>query len=541
MTALPFDPIVSWIGGRLLEGSVEAVILVSLVWFACRRANLSATMQATLWWLVALKLVIVLLPLPAITLPLLPAPTPVQVPAADVVADRTPAQVSATSTQAGAREAHGVGRDPQRGPGWTSIAVIVWLFAVIVHALRLFGQHLQVRRVIRRSVPSGDEVGPLASAVGLRRIPAVHSSSDIDAPQVVGVVRPMILLPSAPMAESDRMMALSHELMHVRRGDLALGWIPAIAERLFFFHPLVRLAGREYHTAREAACDAAVVQALGIAAGDYGRLLVRFGVSSGQPAFVAGGASRSMSSLKRRLAMLQQSSSSGSRRIGWALGAVMLLAMIPIQLVAQAPSNRSVRLQADVKAVTVVSTAATPEDVTNVEPRVILVPAPAAVLESTLEPVETLVAQEPKQSTEEILQQQLLEAQKALRAAQAEDAARTNREKRRQAEIEAILKSIEEQGSRGQAAREVDQRARDIAQALSEVAERTRNAGFEQRAREEYEKMLNAERQKQDAVNQQEVTAAQLDNLRRSIDELNVQLQEMRKMEQRLRGQLNGK
>ena len=42
-------------------------------------------------------------------------------------------------------------------------------------------------------------------------------------------------------------------------------------------------------------------------------------------------------------------------------------------------------------------------------------------------------------------------------------------------------------------------------------------------------------------MNQREIMAAQLENLRRSIDELNVQLQEMRKMEQRLRGQLNGK
>ena len=74
-------------------------------------------------------------------------------------------------------------------------------------------------------------------------------------------------------------MALAHELMHVRRRDVLLGCIPALAERLYFFHPLARLAAREYVIAREAACDAAVVRALDVPADDYGRLLLRLGVT----------------------------------------------------------------------------------------------------------------------------------------------------------------------------------------------------------------------------------------------------------------------
>lgn len=237
--------------------------------------------------------------------------------------------------------------------------------------------------------------------------------------------------------------------------------------------------------------------------------------------------------------MLQQSSSSGSRRIGWALSALMLLAMVPIQLVAQAPSNRDVRRH-DLKSVTAASTVATPKQITpKVDAKVILVPTPTTVLEATLESAGTLVLQEPKELTEEFLRQQLLETQKALRAMQEENAARTDREKLRQAEIEAILKSMEEQGSRSRAAREIDQRAGEVEKVLRET--------FEQRTRGDYEKalaedgkILNAQRQQQPSVNQQEM-ATQLDNLRRSIDELNVQLEEMRKMERRLREQLNRK
>jgi bla regulator protein blaR1 len=513
MTAPPFDAIVSWIGGRLLAGSVEAVILVSLVWFACRRGHLSAAMQATLWWLAALKVVIVLLPLPAVTLPLLPAPMPVQVVAADAVTDR-PTGVSRDRQRGPGWEE----TDPQRRPGWNVLAVTVWLLVVIAHVLRLFGQHLHLRRVVRRSVPSGDDVGPLASAVGLRRIPAVHNSSDIDAPQVMGIVRPVILMPSAPLTDADRIMALSHELMHVRRGDLALGWVPAIAERLFFFHPLVRLAGREYHTAREAACDAAVLRALDVTTGDYARLLVRFGVASGQPAFVAGGASRSLSSLRRRLAMLQQSSSSGSRRMGWALSAVMLLAMIPIQLVAQAPSNRGVqssnrgaRLQAD-----------------PAPPTLALKPLPAPVLESTLEAAATLVAQEPTELTERFLRERLAEVTQAARESQGNE-----QEKIR--ELERRLSLADGATEMANAVRE--NRRRMEIEAMLQVIEAHQGADWQQRTRGEFEKALEEARQKEIAVNQQ-FTEQQLDGLRRTIEQLADQLEEMRKMERQLREQL---
>ena len=74
-------------------------------------------------------------------------------------------------------------------------------------------------------------------------------------------------------------MALAHELAHLRRGDLWLGWVPALAEALLFFHPLVRRAAREYALAREEACDAEALRLTGAEPGDYGQLLLAFGVA----------------------------------------------------------------------------------------------------------------------------------------------------------------------------------------------------------------------------------------------------------------------
>ena len=62
----------------------------------------------------------------------------------------------------------------------------------------------------------------------------------------------------AAMSADDLDMALTHELIHLQRRDLWWGLLPAVSQHLFFFHPLVHVAAREYALAREEACDGAV-------------------------------------------------------------------------------------------------------------------------------------------------------------------------------------------------------------------------------------------------------------------------------------------
>jgi hypothetical protein len=166
-------------------------------------------------------------------------------------------------------------------------------------------------------------------------------SNEIDTPQVCGLFEPVVLVPARAMAAltvEERTMTPCHELMHIRRRDLVLGWVPACAERLFFFHPLVRLAAREYVDARESACDAAAVRALGVSAGDYGHMLVRLGIGRAGSVFAAGGSPFSASSLKRRLRMLERQDAPVSRR--WWLALVLIAAVvIPMQLVARTPER----------------------------------------------------------------------------------------------------------------------------------------------------------------------------------------------------------
>jgi beta-lactamase regulating signal transducer with metallopeptidase domain len=338
------DTLTLWLGERLLIGSIQGAMVIALVWLACRLApRIPAAAQAALWWLAALKLLLVFVPAPAVPVAILPADfarsTAIGLPAPSGTTD----VVSAPSASAPASAAADGGASVSILGAWLPAAVVLWAVLVLVQAVRLISAHRVLRGIVCRAVVwTSEETAHLATRLGLPRIPRVLISEEIDTPQVCGLWTPVVLLPADALntfTADERSMTLCHELMHIRRRDLAFGWIPACAERLFFFHPLARVAAREYVAARESACDAGAVRALGVSAADYGRLLVRLGIGNARPALSAGGSPFSASSLKRRLHMLERDGNSNvSRRWGWAI-ALAAAALIPIQLVARTPAQ----------------------------------------------------------------------------------------------------------------------------------------------------------------------------------------------------------
>ena len=228
-----------WIVERLAAGSIQAIVLAVLAWLACRRrVRLSPAMQAALWWAVLLKVVLVFAPLPSVPVPILPAETATS----SVTAVPSPIGVMPPLRSVGALAV----RDD--GSRWILLAAGLWLLGVCWHAAQMLRSFRTTRAMVRGSVVASDAdelLGSLAAAIGLSTTPQVRIAEEASAPLVVGVWRPTVLMPAmASLSHDDRRMALGHEFMHVKRRDLVLAWIPAVAERLFFFHPLVRLAAR---------------------------------------------------------------------------------------------------------------------------------------------------------------------------------------------------------------------------------------------------------------------------------------------------------
>ncbi|MFP2910850.1 M56 family metallopeptidase [Pyxidicoccus sp. 3LFB2] len=187
------------------------------------------------------------------------------------------------------------------------------------------------------------EVHALSSTAKLWRVPKLLVSESVVSPLATGLVDPVVVLPAKAVrrlpVEALR-MALAHELAHLRRGDLWLGWVPALAEALLFFHPLARRAAREYALAREEACDAEALRLTGAEPADYGELLLAFGVARGAGTAAAHGASAHVHALHRRLSMLEhvEAVPTRSRRLlKVALSALGLAALVPFQVVRRSP------------------------------------------------------------------------------------------------------------------------------------------------------------------------------------------------------------
>jgi bla regulator protein blaR1 len=331
----------------LLRTSVQGGLVICIVWVVCRLVpRMPPGLRAGLWWLACLKLLVGFAWIEPVTLPLLPPPAPVSAmrdaPLTLLQEKENPATPSAAGAAAAPLDSPA--RLPSWPTGWLVVVIVgLWLSGVLARVARLARHRRQCRSLIARSAPVSDDVAAiferLCAQVRPPRQPVLRLSSDVQVPQVLGARRPVILLPSdlrIRMSDEELAMVLCHELMHIARRDLWLGWIPGLAHDLLFFHPLAALAAREYCLAREAACDAAVIHRFHAELQAYGRLLVMVGVESRVAPLAATCSSASAQQLKRRLLMLQHLPKHSGRAWWWCVPVALLVGVLaPFQLIAQ--------------------------------------------------------------------------------------------------------------------------------------------------------------------------------------------------------------
>ena len=370
---------------RLLAVGLQSLLLAALVWALCRYLpRLDARTRAWLWWLVATQMVVGLVWHAPVALPLLPAePVAAPVAVAMMTADTT---MAATSTLT----AMPVPSTPSMRIDAGVLLLAAWLAGVAVMLVNTLRHAWRLRGQIERASPCRDRrvravYHALAQRLGITHVPALLVSDDIDSPMLARPWRPVLMLPATSvttMDDDDLHMALHHELAHLQRRDLWWAWMPALAQHLFFFHPVAHLAAREYAFAREVACDAVVLQDEHHAAHDYGRLLVKLGVSTA-PSPALAGASPTFRILKRRLLMLQHTASPlRNGALALTIGLV-LLGAVPYQVTASAPVAPAAPTAATPTLATAplapMAASATPQARPAVAPRAVVAASPHAM------------------------------------------------------------------------------------------------------------------------------------------------------------------
>jgi beta-lactamase regulating signal transducer with metallopeptidase domain len=214
----------------------ESLALIAVIWIVDRllQRRLWPEVRHGLWLLALLKL---LLP-PGIV----PTPGILSAAAVDVS--------SAVSIDAAA-------------PATTSLFWL-WLAGVLVIAAGWY------RRSVSAAARLHDVAGPASTAAATRRVAdearalqvrrpiAVRVDPEAALPYVTGLLRPRVVLPAdwRTWTPATLSHAIGHELCHLSRRDLWLeaAWMAIAA--LYWFHPLVHVARRRAHAARELCCDA---------------------------------------------------------------------------------------------------------------------------------------------------------------------------------------------------------------------------------------------------------------------------------------------
>jgi murein DD-endopeptidase MepM/ murein hydrolase activator NlpD len=157
----------------------------------------------------------------------------------------------------------------------TASFALLWLLGATT-ALAAYWRRLRPFHTVIRAAQPLSEMGVLVIAerwrhrLRVRRRVRIVTSSARRVPFTIGIVRPVIFLPT-PIATDVRSVepVIAHEMAHVARWDALWLGVQQLVQALYFFHPLVWIAGARLDMERERLCDATVVAAGRLTARDY--------------------------------------------------------------------------------------------------------------------------------------------------------------------------------------------------------------------------------------------------------------------------------
>ena len=232
----------------------SAVLLPLLVGKGWLRRHVRAKALYVVWLVLALRLVIPVdlsLPEPVVTVeaPEYQIEVPVQRPSAPAPLPSETAEVE----------------EPQwefpvlvtRIVPVTVVLAALWFFGVLAVAVVQGGGYLLARRrLLRDGRPAEPETEErarhTAEGLGLRRDFSVRQSGQVRTPMVLGLLRPVLLLPEGQEADE---LVLCHELTHLKRHDLLYKALLTAACWLHWFNPLVWWMSRAASENLELCCD----------------------------------------------------------------------------------------------------------------------------------------------------------------------------------------------------------------------------------------------------------------------------------------------
>ena len=137
---------------------------------------------------------------------------------------------------------------------WLAGAAVFLIGAAVSYARF---KHLMSKSSVAAECALFDDI---KTQIGIRRKIVLKRSALTDAPLMVGIIRPTLILPETDFTETELCHVFMHELTHCKRLDLCYKLFALIVNALHWFNPLVYLLVRRINEDCEISCDTAVTR-----------------------------------------------------------------------------------------------------------------------------------------------------------------------------------------------------------------------------------------------------------------------------------------
>ena len=256
------------------QNTIEASLLIGLILVTrvLLRERLSVRWQYALWFLVCIKILIPWTPSSAISLGhLIPdtlAPPSVVLTELSLPGDQETAAQTTTAF-----------------PWSLWSAIVVWISGMAGIGLYLVRDYRRLTHLVNQcptltARPALDLLEECCSQLHIKASVRLIITDAVQSPALLGIWRPRLLLPrnmDHTFTKRQLRHVFFHELAHLKRHDIAAGYVASLCHLIHWFNPLVWYAFQLMRTDRELACDQVALTQLSRSEAStlYGQTIIR--------------------------------------------------------------------------------------------------------------------------------------------------------------------------------------------------------------------------------------------------------------------------